>query len=80
MLRHLTLRLARLWLAHAPRSLQDALPPLDLGALAHPGFARTALARHQHLQAAVAVTGWVVDGRTPHLPGLDPSLRTVVAD
>jgi hypothetical protein len=78
LLRHLTLRLSRLWLAHAPPALQQALPPLDLGALAQPGFARTALARHQHLQAAVAVTTWVVDGLTPHLPLLTPSLRTVV--
>jgi hypothetical protein len=80
LLRHLTLRLSRLWLAHAPAALQYALPPLDLGALAHPGYARTALARQQHLQAAVAVTTWVVDGLTPHLPSLDPPLRTVVAD
>jgi hypothetical protein len=80
LLRHLTLRLIRLWFAHAPSTCQHALPPLDLGALAHPGHARTALARQQHLQAAVCVTGWVVDGITPHLPHLDPTLRTVVAD
>jgi hypothetical protein len=78
LLRHLTLRLARLWLAHAPRALQHALPPLDLGALAHPGFARTALARQQHLQAAVDVTSWVVAGLTPYLGALDPPLRTAV--
>lgn len=78
LLRHLTLRLVRLWFAHAPRSLQHAVPPLDLGVLAHPGHARTPLARQQQLQAAVAVTGWVVAGLTPHLPTLDPSLRTVV--
>ena len=78
LLRHLTLRLARLWLAHAPPALQHALPPLDLGALAHPGVARSAVARQQQLQAAVAVTIWVVDGLTPHLPTLDPALRTAV--
>jgi hypothetical protein len=78
LLRHLTLRLVRLWFAHAPRSLQYAIPPLDLGVLAHPGHARTPLARQQQLQAAVCVTGWVVDGLTPHLPTLNPSLRTVV--
>jgi hypothetical protein len=80
LLRHLTLRLARLWLAHAPLALQHALPPLDLGALTHPGHARTALARQQHLQAAVSVSSWVVAGLTPHLSRLDPSLRTAVAD
>jgi hypothetical protein len=79
LLRHLTLRLARLWLAHAPPTLQHALPPLDLGALTDPGFARTAVARQQQLQAAVAVTEWVVAELTPHLPGLDPSLRAAVA-
>jgi DDE family transposase/transposase-like protein DUF772 len=78
LLRHLTLRLARLWLAHAPSALQHALPPLDLGALAHPGHAHTALARQQRLQAAVSVTSWVVDGLTPHLCALDPPLRTAV--
>jgi len=78
LLRHLTLRLVRLWFAHAPTTLQHAVPPLDLGALAHPGFARSALARQQHLQSAVAVTTWVVTGMTPHLPSLDPSLRTLV--
>jgi Transposase DDE domain/Transposase domain (DUF772) len=80
LLRHLTLRLIRLWCAHAPLALQHAIPPLDLGVLAHPGHARTPLARQQHLQAAVAVTTWVVAGITPHLPCLDPSLRTVVVD
>jgi hypothetical protein len=78
LLRQLTLRLVRLWFAHAPATLQHAVPPLDLGALAHPGVARTALARQQHLQAAVSVTTWVVAGLTPHVPGLDPPLRTVV--
>ena len=79
LLRQLTLRLSRLWLAHAPPALQHAVPPLDLEALMHPGYARTALARQQQLQAAVAVTGWVVDGLTPHLPVLDPVLRAAVA-
>jgi hypothetical protein len=80
LLRHLTLRLIRLWFAHAPATLQHAVPPLDLGVLTHPGHARTALARQQHLQAAVCVARWVVEGITPHLPRLDPPLRTVVAD
>src|SRR5262249_46108800 len=80
LLRHLTLRLARLWLAHAPRALQHALPPLDLAALAHPVVARTLVARPQQRQAAVAVTTWVVSGLTPHLSTLAPPLRTVVSD
>jgi hypothetical protein len=45
LLRHLTLRLARLWLAYAPAALQHALPPLDISALVHPGHARSDLAR-----------------------------------
>jgi hypothetical protein len=80
LLRHLTLRLVRLWFAHAPPTCQHAVPPLDLGMLAHPGHARTPVARQQQLQAAVAVTTWVVAGITPHLAALDPPLRAVVRD
>lgn len=80
LLRHLCLRLARCWLAHAPPTLQTALPPLDLGQLARPFYPRTALERQQHLQTAVSVTTWLVDGLTPHLPDLEPTLRAVVAD
>jgi hypothetical protein len=79
LLRQLTLRLSRLWLAHAPPTLQHALPPLDLGALAHAGHARTPLARQQQLQTAVSVTAWVVDGITAHLSALTPALRTAVS-
>jgi hypothetical protein len=79
LLRHLTLRLSRLWLAHAPDALQHALPPLDLSALLHPGYARTAHARQQHLLSAVSVATWVVEGITPHLSALDPSLRAAVS-
>ena len=78
LLRHLCLRLARCWLAHAPPTLQHALPPLDLGMLARPCYPRTALDRPQHLQSAVAVAGWLVAGLTPHLPALDPAVRSVV--
>jgi DDE family transposase/transposase-like protein DUF772 len=78
LLRHLTLRLCRLWLSHAPATLQRALPPLDLGALAHPGFARSALARQQQLQAAVEVATWVVEGLTSHVTALEQPLRTAV--
>jgi hypothetical protein len=78
LLRHLGLRLARCWLAHAPPALQGALPPLDLSVLARPWHPRTALDRQQELQAAVAVSAWLGDGLTPHLPALDPPLRTTV--
>jgi hypothetical protein len=80
LLRHLTLRLARLWLTYAPAALQHALPPLDLCALVHPGSARTDLARQQRLQAAVSVSGWVVEGLTPHLAALEAPLRAAVRD
>jgi hypothetical protein len=78
LLRHLTLRLVRLWFAHAPDALQHAVPPLDLSALAKARPARTAQARQQQLQAAVAVSAWVVEGIAAHLPLLDASLRTAV--
>jgi multidrug efflux pump subunit AcrA (membrane-fusion protein) len=78
LLAHLTLRLARLWLDHAPAAEQSALPPLDLSALAVLPYARTALARHQRLHSVVAVVGWVVDGLTPHLPALEAPLRAAV--
>jgi hypothetical protein len=79
-LRHLCLRLARCWLTYAPATRQQALPPLDLGMLARPVYARTALARQQHLQEAVTVTAWLVEALTPHLPLLEPALRAVVQD
>lgn len=78
LLNHLSLRLARCWLAHAPASLQSALPPLDLGVLAHPGHPRTAVARQQRLQAAVTVAGWLREGLAPHLPSLDLTLRATM--
>lgn len=78
LLAHLTLRLARLWLAHAPATLQSALPPLDLSGLVHLPHARTAIARQQRLQSVVAVVGWVVDGLTPQLSVLDARLRGAV--
>jgi hypothetical protein len=80
LLAHLTLRLARLWLAHAPQSLQHALPPLDLSALAHLPHARSALDRLRRLQSVVSVVSWVVDGLSPQLPQLEPGLRRLVND
>jgi len=78
LLRHLCLRLARCWIAHAPAARQSALPPLDLGVLARPCYPRSALDRLHELQTAVSVTAWLVDGLTPHLPALDPAVRSVV--
>ncbi|MCG8349535.1 MAG: transposase, partial [Chloroflexales bacterium] len=43
LLHHLCLRLARCWRQYAPSARQTALPPLDRGALAHPGRARPAV-------------------------------------
>lgn len=79
LLRHLCLRLARCWLAHAPANLQAALPPIDLSPLVRPCHARTALARLQLLQSAASLAGWLREALSPHLPALDPELRTVVA-
>lgn len=80
LLAHLTLRLARLWLAHAPPVLQHALPPLDLGVLADLPRARTPGERQQRLQSVVAVVGWVVEGLSPHLTALEPHVRLAVED
>src|SRR5437867_3146727 len=80
LLAHLTLRLARLWLAAAPAARQHALPPLDLSGLVRLPLARTASARQQRLQSVLMVVDWVVAGLTPHLPHLDPALRTTVAE
>ena len=79
LLRHLTLRLARLWLKHAPAELQSALPPLDFGALEHAGFARTPLLRQQQLHSAVSVSAWVVEALRPCLAQLDAPLRSAVS-
>jgi len=80
LLAHLTLRLSRLWLQHAPTACQHALPPLDLSGLLRLPIARTTLARQQRLQSVLTAVDWVVAGLTPQLPQLDPALRTAVAD
>ena len=79
LLRHLCLRLAHCWLAHAPLELQSALPPLDLGQLARPLHPRTALERLQLLQSAATLSRWLTDALSPHLPALDRELHTVIA-
>jgi hypothetical protein len=78
LLAHLTLRLARLWLAHAPTALQSALLPLDLSGLVRLPHARSAVERQQRLHSVVSVVGWVVDGLTPQLSALAEPLRTTV--
>jgi len=80
LLAHLTLRLSRLWLAHAPPSHQHALPPLDLSGLVRLPIARTTVARQQRLQSVLTVVDWVISGLTPHLGALDPALRSAVAE
>jgi Transposase DDE domain/Transposase domain (DUF772) len=79
LLRHLTRRLALAWLAQAPASLQHALPPLDLSGLARTDAPRTPQLAQQHLQAAVTVASWLVDGLTPCLAALAEPFRATVA-
>ena len=79
LLRHLTRRLALAWMTHAPASLQHALPPLDLSGLAPSHAPRTPHQAQQHLQAAVTVARWVLDGLSPYLAALAEPFRTTVA-
>lgn len=79
LLRHLTRRLARVWMREAPAHLQQALPPLDLSRLLPTHAPRTPHQAQQQLQAAVQVATWVADGLTPHLALLQEPLRTTVA-
>lgn len=76
LLRHLTRRLALAWLREAPAALQHALPPLDLSGLLQTDAPRTPEKAQQHLQAAVTVASWVVDGLTPHLCALGQPFRS----
>lgn len=80
LLAHLSLRLARLWLSHAPPALQPALPPIDLSVLADLPPARTPLARQQRLQSVVILVGWLQNGLSPHLSSLELPLRRAVED
>jgi hypothetical protein len=78
LLNHLSLRLSRCWMSHAPAALQSALPPLDLSVLTHPGHPRSIVARQQRLQAALSVACRLQEGLTPHLLALEPQLCSVV--
>ncbi|HET6343271.1 MAG TPA: transposase [Myxococcota bacterium] len=79
LLRHLTRRLARAWISHAPVSLQHALPPLDLSGLVRTDAPRTPQEAQQRLVQAVSVATWVADGLTPYLAVLHEPLRTAIA-
>jgi hypothetical protein len=79
LLRHLTRRLALTWMSQAPAALQQALPPLDLGALLPSHAPRTPQLAQQHLQAAVSVATWVLDGLTGQVVALSEPLRSKVA-
>jgi hypothetical protein len=75
LLRQLTVRLVRLWLASAPAALQAAIPPLDLGPLLHPPRWRTTAEQQALLQQAVTVASGVADAVTPALTALDSPLQ-----
>jgi hypothetical protein len=75
LLRQLTLRLVRLWLADAPATVQAAIPPLDLAPLIQVPRWRSAAEQQALLQQAVTVATWVADGVTPVLLALDPPLQ-----
>lgn len=75
LLLHLSTRLVAAWQQHAPRTLQAALPPLDLGPLLHPPRTYTPVQHQALLEQAVSVATWLVTDLTPHLPALDPLVR-----
>jgi hypothetical protein len=75
LLRLLSLRLVRLWFAHAPSHLQAAIPPLDLGALLHVPRWRTAAEQQAQVQQAVTLATWLADGLAPHLTECPNGLR-----
>jgi Transposase DDE domain/Transposase domain (DUF772) len=68
-------QLADLWLTHAPREHQAALPPLDLGPLHAPPPARTRTQRQAQLQQAVTLARTLHDALTSHLLLLAPPLH-----
>jgi hypothetical protein len=78
LLAHLTVRLSRLWQAHAPRASQHALAALDLSCLVRLPIARTPVARQQRLQTVLTLVAAVVSTLTPQLDALDATLRSTV--
>lgn len=71
--------LFRVWQAHAPRSLQHALPPLDLGPLRHPARPRDAGARQALLLQAVGLSQHLHDCLLPYLPDLPVARRRSIS-
>lgn len=71
--------LVRAWLSRAPRSLQHALPPLDLGPLRRPARPRDALERQALLVQAVGLSLHLRACLLPHLPQLAPAPRRQIS-
>lgn len=67
--------LIRDWQAHAPRTLQHALPPLDLGPIRHPGRPRDARERQELLVQAVGLSRYLRGCLLPYLPDLSAASR-----
>ncbi|MFQ3662441.1 hypothetical protein [Roseiflexus sp.] len=67
--------LFRAWQAHAPRTRQQALPPLDLGPIRHPARPRDAGERQALLVQAVALSQYLRGCLLPYLPDLPAAPR-----
>lgn len=67
--------LIRSWQAHAPRTLQHALPPLDLGPIRHPARPRDAIERQALLVQAVGLSRYLRGALLPYLPDLPAAQR-----
>jgi hypothetical protein len=65
----------RAWMAHAPRTLHHALPPLDLGPIRHPTRPRDAGKRQALLVQAVGLRQYLRGSLRPYLPDLPPARR-----
>ncbi len=71
--------LIRAWLAHAPRTLQHALPPLDLGPIRHPARPRDAGERQALLVQAVGLSQSLRGCLLPYLPDLPRTRRQPIS-
>lgn len=67
--------LIRHWQAHAPRAIQHALPPLDLGPIQHPPAYPDTAARQALLVQAVGLSQYLHACLTPYLPQLPVAHR-----
>lgn len=72
-------RLAQWWIAHAPPSVQAALPPIDLGPLCRPVGWLPPAARPAALAATAALADRIISALTAALPALPAARRTVAA-